>query len=216
MKNCLKTCHVPKLIVCAFALVVCSSANAISVTPTNYVATPGEGIAQGGFYNYFDDTGHQLTDGIYGVNNFAANLGNGIAYEWVGWRVADPVITFQFASPVTINQVGIDFNENTADMIYLPSCVMIDNTDFTVNQSALPDDTRGTLSFNGSWTGSTLTVDLSDCSTSNWIFVDEITFNAVPEPSAFALLAAGGLGLLILRMRRPLSPVYSKIPRSKK
>jgi hypothetical protein len=213
MKNCLKNCHVLKLIVCAFALALClcSSANAISVTPTNYVATPGEGIAQGGFYNYFDDTGHQLTDGIYGVNNFEANLGNGIAYEWVGWRVADPVITFQFASPVTINQVGIDFN----DMIYLPSCVMIDNTDFTVNPSAIPDDTRGTLSFNGSWTGTTLTVDLSDDCTTDWIFVDEITFKAVPEPSVLALLAVG-LGLFILRMRRPSSPAYSKIPRSKK
>ena len=100
-------------------------------------------------------------------------------------------------------------------MIYLPSCVMIDNTDFTVNQSAIPNDTRGTLLFNGSWTGSTLTVDLSDCSTSDWIFVDEITFNAVPEPSVLALLA-GGLGLLILRIKRPLSPVYLKIPRFKK
>jgi hypothetical protein len=216
MKNCLKTCHVPKLIVCALALALCSSANAISVTPTNYVATPGEGIAQGGFYNYFDDTGHQLTDGIYGVNDFSANLGNGIAYEWVGWRVANPVITFQFASPVTINQVGIDFNENTSDMIYLPTTVTIDSSNFTVNPNAIPDDTRGTLLFNGSWTGSTLTVDLSDDCTTDWIFVDEITFKAVPEPSVLALLA-GGLGLLILHMRRPLlSPVYLRKPRSKK
>src|ERR1700676_2570618 len=58
-----------------------STAGATSLVPTNYVATPGEGIAQGGYYNYFDDTGHQLTDGIYGVNDFSANLGNGIAYE---------------------------------------------------------------------------------------------------------------------------------------
>jgi hypothetical protein len=100
-------------------------------------------------------------------------------------------------------------------MIYLPTTVTIDSSNFTVNPNAIPDDTRGTLSFNGSWTGSTLTVDLSDDCTTDWIFVDEITFNAVPEPSVLALLA-GGLGLFILRMRRPLSPVYSKIPRSKK
>jgi PEP-CTERM motif len=184
-----------------------SSADAISLTPTNYVATPGEGTAQGGYYNYFDDTSHQLTDGKYGVNNWSANLGNGIAYEWVGWRVADPTITFQFAEPVTINQVGIDFNQNTSDLIFLPSTVQIDDTDFTVNPNAIPNDKRGTLFFNGNWTGTTLTLNLEDCSKSDWIFVDEIVFNGVngvttvPEPSAFMLLA-GGLGLLFLGMRR--------------
>jgi hypothetical protein len=179
------------------------SAGATPLVPTNYVATPGEGIAQGGYYNYFDDTGHQLTDGIYGVNDWAANLGNGIAYEWVGWRVADPTITFQFAGPVTISQVGIDFNRTESDLIFLPSTVVIGGTDFTVNPNAIPDDTRGTLFFNGSWTGTTLTVNLSDCSTSDWIFVDEVTFNGipcVPEPSFFVLLA-GSLGLLILNVR---------------
>jgi hypothetical protein len=136
----------------------------------------------------------------------------------VGWRVADPTITFQFSTPVTINQVGIDFNKTTSDMIFLPHTVAIDNTDFRVCPNAIPDDTRGTLFFNGNWTGSTLTVNLMDCSTSDWIFVDEITFNGVtcvPEPSVFALLATG-LGLLLLRMRRPLSPVYLRKPRSKK
>jgi hypothetical protein len=190
-----------------FALVLplfwSSSAAATSLVPTNYVATPGEGTAQGGYYNYFDDTGHQLTDGIYGVNDWSANLGNGIAYEWVGWRVADPTITFQFFAPVTINQVGVDFNRTESDLIFLPSTVVIGGTDFTVNPNAIPDDTRGTLFFNGSWTGTTLTVNLSDCSTSDWIFVDEITFNGVacvPEPSVFAVLTCG-LGSLILSVR---------------
>jgi hypothetical protein len=181
-----------------------SPAGAISLVPISYTATPGEGIAQGGFYNYFDDTGSQLTDGIYGTNDWSANLGNGIAYEWVGWRVADPVITFKFSGPVTVNQVGIDFNRNQCDLIFLPPTVMIGGTDFTVNPNAIPDDTRGILFFNGSWTGTTLTVDLMDCNPSRWIFVDEITFNGVqcvPEPSVFGLLTAG-FGLLILRVRR--------------
>ena len=191
----------------------CSPADATSLVPTNYIATPGEGIAQGGSYNYFDDTGRQLTDGIFGANNWAANLGNGPAYEWVGWRFADPVITFQFSGPVTINQVGIDFNRTESAMIFLPSTVTIDRTDFTVCPNAIPNDTRGTLLFDGSWTGTTLTVDLMDCNPNRWIFVDEVTFNGckgVPEPSVFGLFAAGSLGLLILRVRHSRI-VFSKL-----
>jgi PEP-CTERM motif len=203
------------LLLSALVLPLCwsSSANAESLAPTNYVATPGEGTAQGGYYNYFDDTGSQLTDGQYGVNNWSANLGDGIAYEWVGWRVADPTITFQFAEPVTINQVGIDFNRNESDMIFLPSTVQIDDTDFALNPNAISNDTRGTLFFNGNWTGTTLTMNLEDCSTSDWIFVDEIVFNGVngtttvPEPSAFMLLAAG-LGLLLLHMKHRLNRLH--------
>jgi hypothetical protein len=226
MKNRPQTCHVSELnlkeimenrgmkfvrkclILSVLVLPLCwsSSALAIPLVPTNYVATPGEGIAQNGDYNYFDDTGHQLTDGIYGVNDWSYNLGNGPAYEWVGWRVADPTITFHFSTPVTITQVGIDFNRTECDLIFLPSSVTIDSTDFTVHPNAIPNDTRGTLFFNGNWTGSTLTVNLKDCSTSDWIFVDEITFNGVsgltvPEPSFFGILV-GSFGLLILRMKR--------------
>jgi hypothetical protein len=177
-------------------------ADAQSVIPTSYVAMPGEGVNQGGTYNYYDDTGSQLTDGIYGANAWSANLGNGPAYEWVGWRIANPEIAFQFSTPETISHVGIDFNRTESDGLFLPSTVTIDGTAFTVDPNAIPDDTRGTVYFYGDWTGSTVTVDLSDNNTSDWIFVDEFTFNSVcvPEPSVFGILA-GGFGLLILCLR---------------
>jgi hypothetical protein len=175
------------------------SADAQSVIPTSYVATPGDGVSQGGTYNYYDDTGSQFTDGIYGANDWSANLGNGPAYEWVGWWAAAPAITFQFSAPETISQVGIDFDLNQSASILLPTIVTIGGTVFTVDPNAIPDDTRGTLYFNGNWSGSSLTVDLENCNTSNWILADEITFSgaAVPEPSARVLLA-GGIGFLIL------------------
>ncbi len=171
-----------------------STAVAAALVPASYTATPGEGIAQGGTFNYFDDTGGQLTDGIYGANDWSADLGNGNAYEWVGWTVANPSITFQFSGPVTISQVGIDFNRNEeAPQIFLPNSVNVGGNGFTVAPNAIPDDSRGTLFFNGSWTGTTLTINLADANTARWIFVDEITFNgvSVPEPSVFMLLTVG-------------------------
>jgi hypothetical protein len=191
------------------SLVSSLPAEAQSVVPAGYIATPGDGVNQGGSYNYHDNTGSQLTDGIYGANDWSANLGNGNAHEWVGWQAADPAFAFQFAAPVTVNQVGIDFNRNQSASILLPATVTIGGTEFTVDPNAIPNDTRGTLYFNGNWTGDALTVDLaalanvSDCQPGNWMLVDEITFSAaaVPEPSG-CLLLAGGFGLLSLCLRR--------------
>ncbi|MFZ0829367.1 MAG: hypothetical protein WAO02_18305 [Verrucomicrobiia bacterium] len=184
-----------------------SPAGAIPLAPTGYTATPGEGIAQGGLYNYFDETGSQLIDGIYGANDWSADLGNGPAYEWVAWKVADPVITFQFSGPVIVNQVGIDFNRSDPDGIVLPNMVTVGGTDFTVAPDAIPNASRGTVDFDGTWSGTTLTIDMTHGAPNQWIFVDEITFNGivVPEPPVFMLLA-GGLGCLALRLRRTLKP----------
>lgn len=71
------------------------------VIPTLYTATISEGQNVGGTYNYFDDTDIQLIDGIIGDHIIGANLGNGNAYEWVGWYTNDPVINFTFDSVVT-------------------------------------------------------------------------------------------------------------------
>jgi hypothetical protein len=177
---------------------------AVPIVPVSYVATPGEGMAQGGTFNYFDDTGSQLTDGMYGVNDWRTDLGNGPAYEWVGWKVADPTITFTFSSSVTIDQVGIDFNrdEEADASIFLPPTVTINGMNFSVDPNAIPDMTRGTVDFNGSWTGTTLTVTLTDGDPTRWIFVDEMPFDAVPvpEPSGIALVLSG-LGWWLARGR---------------
>ena len=195
-----------KIVLILFGLLVFgASAGAVPIFASSYVATPGEGAAQGGYYNYYDDTGTQLIDDCYGANDWSADLGNGVAYEWVGWRVANPVITFTFPSAVTVNQVGIDFNRNEplGNLIFLPSTVTIGGTVFSVDPNAIPNGTRQTLYFTGSWTGTALTVTLTDNDVNHWIFVDEVTFacNAVPEPSPFVLLT-GGFGLVAIYRRR--------------
>jgi PEP-CTERM motif len=166
----------------------------------------GEGKAQGGKYDYFDDTYRQLVDGAYGVNNWKADLGNGPAFEWVGWREADPIITFQFGQAVTVREVSIDFNRSEkCDRIFLPKKVEINGSVFHLKQHAIADNTRGTVTFKGCWTGDRLCINLIDHNPTRWIFVDEIRCTGegptVPEPSAVALLILG-LGFAALRYRR--------------
>ena len=191
----------------AFLMILLTGAPllAVPIVPVSYVATPGEGTNEGGYFNYFDDTGSQLTDGVDGVNDWKADLGNGPAYEWVAWRVTNPVITFTFANPITLDRIGIDFNrdEQPLSQIFLPATVTINGVNFAVNPNAIPDTTRGTVFFNGSWTGTNVTVTLTDNDPTRWIFVDEVTFDAVsvPEPSALPLLT-GGFGLFILAAAR--------------
>ena len=48
----------------------------------------------------------QLTDGITS-EIFYANLGNGAAYEWVGWISAAPDITFDFGVPVHVDVASL-------------------------------------------------------------------------------------------------------------
>ncbi len=197
----------------ALALLTASSLAAVlpaqaqtPIVPVSYTETAPEGIAQGGGYNYFDETGKQLTDGILGVDNALADLGNGPAYEWVGWRSADPTINFDFGQNVNINSVSIGFNRNVFQNIDLPTDVTIDGNAFTVSPTALADDTRGFLTFNGNWTGSTLNVALADHDANAFIFVDEVKFTSpVPEASttvSFGLLLCLGLGGLIWSARR--------------
>jgi hypothetical protein len=180
---------------CVFAG-VCAGA---PITVTSYTLTPGEI----GSFNYIDDGGVQLTDGFIGTNNYGANLGNGNAYEWVGWAVANPTAVFQFGSPVTVTSVSIGFNRNNSASIHLPDTVTVNGTPFSVSANAIPDNTRGFLAFAGSWTGSSLTLNLSDTLGDpfgeSWIFVDEVQIT--PEPGTFVLLGAG-LALVALRKLR--------------
>jgi hypothetical protein len=180
---------------------------ATPILSTSYTATPGQGKAQSGTYNYFDETGTQLTDGVFGVNDWRADLGNGHAYEWVGWLTVDPTITFAFASPVNITQVLIDFNRSQrGGGISLPSNVNIGGTGFALVGNEIPEATRGGVPFNVNLNGiSSLTITLTHNPASrNWVFVDEIQFDdsGVPEPGTFVF---AGLGLLVAgyaRLRR--------------
>jgi hypothetical protein len=164
------------------------------VTPSAYTATPGEGVAQGASYNYFDETGRQLIDNVLGSNNLSADLGNGPAYEWVGWRLANPTLIFQFPNPAPIGWVRIGFHHNTTNQTYLPSLVTIGERSYTLTGAELDNGTRGFLEFPGYWLTNSLIITLSDSNSSRWIFVDEVQFIAQgPEPAYYTATPAEGV-----------------------
>ena len=199
---------------CACALFAGAS-HAATVTPLSYVATQAEGQAQGGSFNYFDDGGRQLIDGIFGVNNWQANLGNGPAQEWVGWRIANPVITFDFGSQVSITGMILGMNRANSAGIHIGLGGSANGQLFSIGATDLPDDTRGDLSvtFAQALDGSSVTVSLFDTLQSGaWLFLDEIQFvgtsgtAVVPVPGALALMLPAEMGRCGKPMRPPPPP----------
>ncbi|MEI6320024.1 MAG: PEP-CTERM sorting domain-containing protein [Pseudomonadota bacterium] len=198
---------------CAFALFAGAS-HAATVTPLSYVATPAEGQAQGGSFNYFDDGGRQLIDGIFGGNNWQSDLGNGPAQEWVGWLIANPVITFDFGSQVSITGMILGMNRDSSAGIHIDLAGNANGQLFSIGPNDLPDDTRGDLSvtFAQALVGSSVIVSLVDTRQSGaWLFLDEIQFvgtsstAVVPVPGALALMLPG-LALIGLVARRRRAP----------
>jgi hypothetical protein len=100
----------------------------------------------------------ELTDGQTGLTNWLADLGNGQAYEWVGWAINDfdndPIdyndsfatITFKFAQATPVGSVSLFVNnELTGDVeVFAKATITFsnDNTNFgnpVVYTSTAPD-----------------------------------------------------------------------------
>ena len=144
--------------------------------PTRYTATKGEGRAQGGQFDYFDESGKSLTDGILGGNDVLADLGRGRANEWMAWGLAQPRLEFFFPQRVQIQRVQIRFNRNDRSFIGLPAKVVINGKRFNLNPHKLPDRTSGYLNFEGPFVGRSIKVEVTRGR--GWVFVDEARFVA--------------------------------------
>ena len=215
---------------CAFtALALATPAAAVQLAVTSYDMLNGDGVAHSGSFNYWDRayTGAgatttdgaalsggvgDLTDGII-ANDFWFNTENVAGTgPYVGWRgdvgVHNPLITFHFAGPQTINSINIQLDNSRAGGVGTPDQILVDG----ISQAFVgpANGTIGTVTLGGlNLVGATHTVQFVQNTTFVWTFVSEVSFfgtPGVPEPSTWAMLIAGfGAAGAMLRRRRAVA-----------
>lgn len=192
------------LLLSFLGLALAARLTATQIHPVSYVYNQGP-------YGYWDDTGEQLTDGLYNALIPQTNLGVPNAYNWVGFAGGRPSFTFDFGGTVTVQSVSLSMAKWNPAGVYLPSQVLVNATPFTVNDNAYVDMDHALVTLSGSWTGSSLTVLITPGYEGVWTFIDEVTFagttgnaqNSVPETGSTSLLVGTALlGLFAARTRR--------------
>jgi hypothetical protein len=207
-------------------------ASADALIPLSYRMYNGDGVANSGSYNYWDDTytGYgdrnqdhaalygglgQLTDGATGTEHWIVDLGNGPAYEWVGWVNFAPTITFDFGSEKILTSASFFSNNDQVGGVYL-----WDTASFAFSDDDVHYQTRVVRTTSDAEKADTsarfINTDLNGilaryvavtftAGNGPWIFLSEAQFEggdfetSVPEPSAFAMLATGLLGIGLFR-----------------
>jgi len=92
-----------------------------TLIPFTYTADGG----QSGGLPYTDETGGQLNDGDHGTDVWAEDLGNGPAYEWIGWQNVEPTIVLNLGDPPKkIGAVLIHANNSGVDGVVGPARVL--------------------------------------------------------------------------------------------
>ncbi len=164
-------------------------------------------------------TGTQLIDGAVGVAGWGADLGNGGAYEWVGWLGDSPVnIDFDFVAKMRIGRIEIGTTQDDLTDVVLPSVDVYEwqggawvaagslnvPEDSANDRFWLSTDPHGFLTLDGlNINSDRVRLSLRFSYDGPWTFVDEVNFHAapVPEPETYAMMLAG-LGLLGAAARR--------------
>lgn len=153
----------------------------------------------------------ELTDGVMSNVDWTV-AGN--PEPWVGWNTGepnglDPIVTFNFASTVTINSVNVWFDNTLGyGQVGAPASILVDGVAYTPPQST--GGPQGFLISGLSITGTSATVQFDQSVSDPWIMIGEVSFNGststspVPEPATALLMGTGLLSFLgtALRIRR--------------
>jgi hypothetical protein len=185
-----------------FASTIASAANAAIVVPASYDYSTGP-------YQYWDDSGHDLLDGI---------LATPITGDptWVGFG-GSGIVNFDFGAPVHLDVVSVHaFDRQGGAGIMLPLHITLytsddgitysPGTDYPAPISRVVDSgeqgTTGWIDLSATLDSRFLKVYLVP--QSSWQFVSEFEFGAaaVPEPSSIFMFTIAVMSTIHLR-RRP-------------
>ncbi len=176
----------------------------IEVLPTSYVFDQATDV---GSYTYHDETGRQLIDGYYGVAPWSANLGNGPAYEWVGWCNDSIVnIDFDFTTAKQVNMIKIGTTQDNLDDVVIPSFRIYSSNDKTswsfVKLLDIPENNAyNNVYYTATFSNLNITsryIRVAAVFSSNgpWTFLDEVDFyqdTTIPEPATIFLIGVAFL-----------------------
>ena len=174
-----------------------ASANAATVSGVTYTydANPPNDAR-------YPDTGFvELTDGILATSGGFGNA------AFAGFNSIEPVITFDLGSTYQIDNIDFQYGEGTR---WSPSQIHVSSSVDGISYSSAETFVVG----NGPSSLVTVNLDVSPLPSgryyqitveraSQWLFLSEVTFDAVPEPNSLTLLGLGGLGFCLRRRRQP-------------
>lgn len=203
---------------------------AATLSPTSYDLSNGNGVSTGGQFNYWDKsyTGSgntaldnapltgglgDLTNGVVASDNWfnvESAAGTGPYVGWNRTNLPNASVLFHFAGTVDIDTISIHADDSAgAGGVSLPTAVSFEwlggSLQRAVTDPAPSSSAPSWLVFGNLGITGASSVRVSFSYGNEWVFVDEVKFaGAVPEPAAWAQLAAGLLliGGVAARKRR--------------